>query len=463
MKIQVRLVLVAMFAVAGCAGADDGSGTDAPGHELVIGGDHATVDTPNEAAGETIDAAHDPSPAEAEVVAADVAEEALPPTDVPDVVGDEIAAPDEGVTTDEGVTGDEGVTKDEGVTTDVAKDEGTTPTCNQCNTVSSCFALCAKGDGACQDNCVAGLCTPDQGRFLTFNTCMGDNGCIGLEGAALSTCLDDYCRDQYFSCYSGDKYPTCIDLRACLTGCPDDDPLTSVDENLVCLHACLMGATKTANWDFKYMNDCIDGECPICSTATTQAEDDQCSACYNVAIFKSCGIEAQKCVEFGTSYPDCIALTDCLDACAKGDTACLQACIDGATFQAAKDYELKFDCVDANCPDCAVATPTQAQTDACNTCWEAKVVNGTCQAWYQACKEHGTTKCQAVWSCINACQTTPCQAACFDTGTFAAQDKLSVFEDCAFTYCPTGTFSCMNGTRTVASQCKTQWAACAAN
>ena len=281
-------------------------------------------------------------------------------------------ATDPGTVKDDGVLLDAG--HDEGISTDVApKDEGTTPSCQPCRTIYDCLGACPSGNAACQQACTGGLCAADQQEFQAFVTCLDTNGCYNITtDPEFSQCLDQHCSDPYMKCFSGTTYATCVDLYACLSSCPDDNPSTAdVNEAQVCGQDCYKNSSYEAQSAYQAKYTCLYAQCPTCKTATSGSpEETQCNTCASPVISTggACATEWQACTAHGAK--NCADTWECLKTAM--DQAGAQACYAAATFTAQGLIGVWEDCSFAKCTtltfECLDATKTadcKAQWDAC--------------------------------------------------------------------------------------------------
>jgi hypothetical protein len=425
-----RFLLVSFLAAFAFACDSSSGGTDATG-DVIIGGDQA-LDSEADGTTEVTDKGPDG--------------ETVNP-DVKDPGGEETTPPD--------------VTKEDLVTLDDGMAEEVGPTCQQCPYFYDCIQDCPAGAAgqACQQDCLAQLCAQDQQDFQAFYTCLNNNGCnTKTTDEEFMDCLDQFCIDPYFKCFSGDKYATCADLNACLNSCPDDDPATTeVKENQECWNGCFSDASYQANVDFEAQRDCVLGVCTICLVDNPTADQDvECNVCWNNTVFDECADQYKKCNTFGTQYTTCIALNDCLNACPDDDPkttdvlenrVCWNACFDGGTFDANADFQGQWDCAYAKCTVCLKAEPTAEEDAECNDCINT-ILMTDCATEYQKCATFGTDypACVDLNACLNSCpvddpmtaveEDVECWRACFDGGTFQANKDFTLFYDCIDIACP---------------------------
>lgn len=246
--------------------------------------------------------------------------------------------------------------------------------CKPCPYFFDCIQDCPQGAAgqACQQACLGELCPEDQQEFQAFYNCVYTNGCLQkTTNEEWAACLEQFCLDPYFKCFSGDKYQTCLDLNNCLDSCPDDDPNTpEVKENQVCWQDCFVNATYQANVDFQAMYDCLYVACPICKTAKQGTpEMDQCNKCANQAfgVNGQCKNQYQKCAPHGTKT--CSEVWTCLLSCQ--DKACAQGCYASGTFTAQDLAMTWVDCALTKCPDGQLSCIDATKTADCMTEWDA--------------------------------------------------------------------------------------------
>ena len=244
----------------------------------------------------------------------------------------------------------------------------------------------------CLSNCFSQLSEDGKAQQTALEDCLSSNSCLALTGQAFEDCLEAHCLDQYFKCFAGDKYYTCVDLLRCLRDCPDGDTQ--------CPQGCFDGASYLANWDWEKRIQCLWAQCPICKTASTKAEEEQCSSCANTAAFGACAVEFQRCEPAGNKR--CGELWDCVQAC--NDDPCAYGCLDAATFVGKAKHQAVYACIDAQCPGLV----GQAWLDCANN-----TINGSgpCVPALQTClndQEGCTTHCAPV----NGCGADGCGGTC---------------------------------------------------
>lgn len=359
--------------------------------------------------------------------------------------------PDEGTAPgDDGSANDLGTGADDG-TSDVP------PVDTTCQEFYTCASLCA-GVATCVNACFVQMTPEGQTEQLALENCLDANGCFGLPDDQFSDCLDANCLDPYMACFSGGTLLTCVELNQCLGACPDNDSDCTTD--------CFNGATYEANWAHQHLHDCLVdtcGEVPPDSDPVGYAAWNACAA---PAMFVECGDLGNECVASGDLYPTCADLIDCLVGCPEDDPltpdvdedqVCVNACFDGASFQANADYEVRRKCLLGQCPVCEIENPTPAQDQECVDCLNV-AANGPCKGEAKACQASGANPCGAILACVLQCPTSECVQDCYGTGTWDAQDLYDALLDCAQTVCPDLLVTCVE--TTFGNECFTEHAAC---
>jgi len=181
--------------------------------------------------------------------------------------------------------------------------------------------------------------------------------------------VDAHCLDQYFKCFSGDTYATCLDLNSCLNTCPDDNPATpNTDEAQLCVNDCFSGASYAANMDWDHMLKCAYGKC-VTECDKTQADYDKnvCNKCVNGALFDAeCMPYTKNC--FPNGDETCGQILNCINGCAQGDSACPRECFSKGTFEDQDQFgewqQCALDACKTECDD----TAADYDVNTCNTC-----------------------------------------------------------------------------------------------
>ena len=250
-----------------------------------------------------------------------------------------------------------------------------------CKGLYDCLSDCPHDAGgyptqACRDEC--NQKTSSEGHQVddALTKCLTDNVCNIYSGDAFSKCLDQYCLDEYYHCFSGDTYPTCMDLNECLVSCPKDDPATTtVDENSVCRGDCYTNASYTANWDWEYLRQCI---VDVCAAGADGNID---SACLSQQLAGGCYNKAVKCFRHGSST--CDNIWTCINACPNNDSACVRTCYDNGTYTGQYLYSAMISCVFDKCK----AECDSNDDTACNSCLNQQIqLGGACYGQYTDCK-----------------------------------------------------------------------------
>jgi hypothetical protein len=255
--------------------------------------------------------------------------------------------------------------------TDMPGDE---TSCTQCGDFYDCIAECPTGAGGktCRDDCLAQMCPYDRAEMQGFLDCVDAHGCMDAQtDPEYAACIEQYCLDEYFDCFSGCGYLTCGDLESCLESCPWDDPGTAeVNEYALCTKDCTINACNEATQDFQAFHDCLDAACPACATAIPGSPGETgCNACQGPIVAKggSCRAQWEKCAPHGTKT--CAEVVACLDPCT--DEWCAHGCHGSGTFTAQDLAQLFADCVFAACADGSPACTEATKTAACKTEWDA--------------------------------------------------------------------------------------------
>lgn len=398
---------------------------------------------------------------------------------------------------------------------------------NQCNCPADCGACqgccqggqclpgtannaCGKGGGQCQDcsltglTCVNQTCitTTDEGSCKAFYFCVGDcpplpqgqacvqecqsklspqgmqdvqnlQNCLQQYGCfdkptdeEFSQCLEDYCIEPYFKCFSGNLYQDCAALIDCIVACPDDNPNTpNVNEQQECVSNCWTEATFEAQMDLENVIKCARKEC---AQQCTDPNSPACDQCWNQVMGPGGACEAlwDKCVVYGTQ--GCYYLLTCLNSCPEGDQQCIQGCVDNTSKNGLALYNAIYDCIMQACPICQT-DPTSPQCDTCFT--QVQQQGGACYNALQTClndRTYGTKKCGELWTCVNACMDQKCVQDCLLSGTKTATQLWDAMITCALDKCPScqttppgqDCDACFNQALQDQTKCKNQFDAC---
>jgi len=193
-----------------------------------------------------------------------------------------------------------------------------------CSKLVTCAEACAK-DAACIDACKESGSTDGLTAFEALWSCY-DSSCAS--GADMAECMKEYCSDQYYVCYPGEK---------CGNG--------TIDEGEVCE----TGDTKPCNEvseDFQPMGNAV------CNSTCTDFDTYAC---------------------IGKDQLSCIQLFECVKECAGDETCVSDTCIIKAYPAATSKYNAFEECAQTSCPE---------KDEAC--------LNENCRFQYNACKTHAT-------------------------------------------------------------------------
>lgn len=409
-------------------------------------------------------------------------------TNVPDdVVVNPDADRDDQVPVDTNVNPDTNVDPDTNVNpdTNVDPDEGQPPVdcyTGSCMQYWDCYGECPTGaeQDACVAECQSALSAQGQSDLEVFNQCLYTT-CGGMaDEEAWYACIDENCTEAIVGCYWGCVYETCDQMYGCYDGCPEDDAGTTVDENTECIYDCRYDSSKEAQMDQQAMYDCAFEECPICDTAETDAEWEQCDACFNDAVMGACWNDYKKCVSSGTEYMTCRDFSICFTACQYSaetqeqyDT-CVDGCQAGVDAEALHDRILAENCSIDACPICNTAE-TAEENAQCNECWNGTIYgNGTtagvCEAEWTICI-FGTeyTTCQDMYSCMAGAADYNEYVTCQFNANIDARGDYEAARACSIDACPictTGTTAadetacndCFEAS--ISGACATEWNVC---
>lgn len=342
-----------------------------------------------------------------------------------------------------------------------------------CKEFYKCLGDCPQGPigQECQQQCQANMSpqgAQDQGAL---QGCLQTNGCLSkTTDEEFAQCLEDYCLDPYFKCFSGCKYKTCVEINACIAGCPQDNPQTpDVDEFGECFSNCSTDGTYEANKERQAWIDCLLKDCQVCKKSNpTEQEDVDCNICIIGVLPTKCMNQWAKCQPVGGKYKTCVEYTQCTSKCPQDnpqtpnvdeEAVCWNECESGATLQALADRYLFLSCVWKACPSCTKAKPTPQDESDCNTCAGKAMYEGECQDEFMKCQKFGTKKCGEVWGCLMQCQDDACVQGCWQEATFTASKLAQELIDCVLTVCPNGEGQCVQNA--LSNECKQQYEKCA--
>jgi len=247
-----------------------------------------------------------------------------------------------------------------------------------CKTYYSCIATCApspEGD-ACLEACAAALSQEGLADVTAFQNCLTTNGCYDKEtNEEFNACLNSFCKNTYFQCFSGNVHQDCMALNICRQDCPADNTGTpDVDEYNDCASDCWSDATLEAQLDLQSIYDCGYDACPECVTSPSSPT---CDECWSGAMYGECLPLFEKCVLAGEE--GCGTVWPCVKACPDGE--CQQACYDEGSILARALYNELVHCLLDECPDSLEAAAWWACAD--------EASNAACQSNYLACLQDG--------------------------------------------------------------------------
>ena len=203
-----------------------------------------------------------------------------------------------------------------------------------CRELEECLVECPAGDTNCRDNCVASASPTGYEQLVALQTCVSDTACA--EGD--SACVVRTCQNEIRTCFGSVIVPMgtddCRALNTCLGECVDGDQ--------PCIDNCFIGSSDEGYNAFQDLSRCVRGSnCP--------PGDGDCQR-------DACGLEFESC--FGPPAPppmgnlDCAGLNDCVQDCAQGDQACINACIANSTQAGYDELVAIYDCFDRSmCAD----------------------------------------------------------------------------------------------------------------
>jgi len=375
---------------------------------------------------------------------------------------DDTTIPDPGHLDEGTAIPDDGAVGDPGTGSDTGPDiPDVPPVDTTCQDFYDCAGNCTAGDTNCFDACFLQASPEGQQEQLALENCLLANNCFGLPDGAFNDCLDAYCLDPYFDCFSGDGLATCLDLNGCLNDCPDEDSACSTD--------CFSTATYEANWDHQHLHDCLIDTCGEIPADTQPVEYQAWLECANLAIYTNCASLGVNCVGGGDQYDTCADLIDCLLGCPDDDPGtpevdegqeCVNGCFDGGSFLANSDYEIRRQCLLGQCAVCEIENPTPDEDQQCIDCLNT-AANGLCKAEAQACQATGNNPCGAVWACVYQCDGSECAQACYGSGTATAQGLYDTLVVCLEGVCPDMLVTCVDAA--LLDACAADYGACQAD
>ena len=130
-------------------------------------------------------------------------------------------------------------------------------------------------------------------------------------------------------------------------------------------------------------------------------------------------------VHWGTAT--CVGIVDCVATShCNQDAACVATCREAGTQAAATAYDSQVDCRQANCP--GITSVQQSM-------W---CMHQDCREVDEPCARTGSTDCSVVATCVGNCsegEMTACVVACFEAGTYDAQEAFLALNACQNQHC----------------------------
>ncbi|MEW6408324.1 MAG: hypothetical protein AB1465_06585 [Patescibacteria group bacterium] len=220
---------------------------------------------------------------------------------------------------------------------------------SSCKDFYSCYGNCTQNDQICVDNCYSKATPAGQQEIKDLVNCLQTNSCSDKSSDEdFIKCLEDFCLDQYFKCFSGDEYQTCKDLVFCLWSCPEND------NN--CISDCFTSSSYQANWDYQYYRTCIFNLCT-----------DNDFECINNALYNNCKDKSEVCIPAGPL--SCSEVIECTSQCS--DNECFSNNFYYGTFTAQKLFNDLLYCLDKACPDGDNACLNNAAQSSCKSQYDA--------------------------------------------------------------------------------------------
>ncbi len=323
---------------------------------------------------------------------------------------------------------------------------------------------------ACVQECQSKLSPQGMQDVQNLQNCLQQNGCLDKPtDEEFAKCLEDYCIEPYFHCFSGNLYQSCSALLDCLVACPEDNPTTqNVNEQNECIGNCWSEATFDAQMDLQNLINCANQQC---ASQCANPQSAECNTCWNQVLGPGGACESynDKCTEYGPE--GCYYLLTCLNGCPQGDKQCQQNCVNQTSKNGLALYNAIYDCIMQACPVCN----TQPDSPDCDTCFQAaQQQGGACAGALQTCMDdrpYGDKKCGEVFQCVMACPDQQCVQDCFLSGTKTANDLYDAMITCALDACPSCSTNppgedcntCIDSALQDAAKCKTQYDACQAD
>jgi hypothetical protein len=246
-----------------------------------------------------------------------------------------------------------------------------------CKRFYQCVDNCAPDDETCLAQCQSVLSFTGSQRKDALEACIKQNACdIAPDEFA---CIEEHCIEQYFMCFQGYTYTTCVELLSCMDLCPEDNPSTpDIDEKEECEHSCSLEATFGAQMDLFQLIQCVFTQC---GARCNDPGSSLCEQCWEemTTLGGKCEAQNDKCVQYGDK--GCNYLLTCLDQC-NGDEQCENACFDQTSKQGLLLYKALDECILQACPICE----SMPDSEACDDCYTAvQEPDGACYSQLQAC------------------------------------------------------------------------------
>jgi hypothetical protein len=248
-----------------------------------------------------------------------------------------------------------------------------------CKSYYLCANACPKDilGVICVSQCKSNLSAAGNEDYQELNTCISQYCSTAQTDEELNACVDSKCKNQYFGCFWGCSYLTCVDLVLSINDCPEDNPETAdKDERQECINGCWDNSTTQAQINLNDSLNCNNAQCQICSKSSpTPAEKQQCNTCWSNATYDSCGSFWDKCLPSGSKK--CSEISSCTASCK--DSKCVQQCIQSGTKTAQNLWDTMINCGKDNCPICQKENPTQEESKQCNDCFNDTLIKtGAC-------------------------------------------------------------------------------------
>lgn len=232
---------------------------------------------------------------------------------------------------------------------------------------------------ACVLHCKESLTPQVLSEIEILSNCIEANGCSDKSTEEeVSICIEDFCLEPYFKCYSGETLATCYDLKTCIADSPDDDPdTTEIDEELEFEEQCWSHSSVEAQWAMHDLLECISDNCESCEQASDNAG---CQTCHKQVVGEDgpCDLLDEACDYYGIW--GCGLILECLAKCM--GNACAQECISNGSKEGVEAYDGLIGCGLENCPQCEDTPPGED----CDACFNASInEGGVCYEKTEAC------------------------------------------------------------------------------